>query len=61
VNEAATNLKQHLISIVLELSRITEVELLEKRYKKYRKIGFFEKKVLADLEKKKDEAEGEKK
>ncbi|MBN1807629.1 MAG: acetyl-CoA carboxylase carboxyltransferase subunit alpha [Planctomycetes bacterium] len=40
-DEAAANLKQHLISVVLELSRTTETDLLARRYEKYRRIGFY--------------------
>jgi len=50
-DEAAQNLKTHLISIVLELTRMSESEILDKRYEKYRKIGFYEKRVQENIKK----------
>lgn len=42
---AAQNLKNHLISVLLELAKLKDTELVEQRYRKYRNIGAIERRT----------------
>lgn len=63
LDAAAANLKNHLITVLIELSKARPDDLVQDRYKKYRRIGRFERRAVESAAGKAEEKpqEGEKK